>query len=81
MVAEEAAKRPIGRRDAYVSGGSVRAASDALGAPVALGGEAAVRRLLLTEVVSIRSKALGLAHVGPVGGPGRTGPGHTRRTD
>ena len=40
MVAEEAAKRPIGRRDAYVSGGSVRAASDALGAPVALGGEA-----------------------------------------
>ena len=45
------------------------------------GGEAAVRRLLLTEVVSIRSKALGLAHVGLVGGPGSTGPGLTRRTD
>ena len=40
MVAEEAAKRPIGRRDAYVSGGGARAASGTMGLHGALGGEA-----------------------------------------
>ena len=80
MVAKEMAKRSIGRHDTCVSSGGVRAASGAMGLHGAPGGEAAVRRLLLTEVVSIRSKALGPAHVGPVGGLGHTGPGPTRST-
>jgi len=43
MTAKEITKRPIGRRDAYVSGGGARAARGTMGLHGALGGEASAR--------------------------------------